>query len=160
MSWIAPFVPRWITNLIFGDQTDPASLREAVLANLRACGGVSSPQLIAIDLKANVSVVDDTCRLLVKDGKIRRCAVQINRAIEVDADGPHIASPYVRYELIVVMGDMLAALGQVGSANVAELVKALGATAGHVEHLLHEALDHGWVSVAPDRHDAYTLPRG
>lgn len=156
MHW--NWLPAPVRRFFFGDETTPDQLRKPILAYL-ATKQVSSPQLMASDLKHPISVIDSACVLLVKEGKIRRSERQIDRAIEVDEDGPHIPSPYVRYELIVVTGDMLAALGQIGPATVAELAKALGATTGHVEHMVHEALDHGWISVAHDRPDAYALPR-
>ncbi|NBS42087.1 hypothetical protein EBS80_05545 [bacterium] len=92
-------LPAFVRRLIFGDETTPDQLREPILAHLGA-KKVSSPQLMASDLGYSVSAIDTACTLLEKDGKIRRHEKQISRAVQIDEDGPHIASPYVRYELV------------------------------------------------------------
>lgn len=90
MSWFVQLLQRFL----FGDQTTPEQIREPVLTHLRK-NGVSSPQLMATDLRAEVSTVDTACLLLLREGKIRRSEKQI---VKPDPD-EGIPSPYVRYEL-------------------------------------------------------------
>lgn len=58
-----------------------------------------------------------------------------------------------------MIADLLDAIDRLGSASVEDLVAALGHDVIQVNHLIHEVLEQGLVSVLPDRPDAYAVVR-